>query len=354
MPSKVICILGMHRSGTSTITRTINLLGAYLGHEQDLIPAAPDNPEGFWERTDVVDLHDRILEKFKRTPDIITPLPLGWHRAANLRALKQELRQLIEDNFGQRKFWAWKDPRTCVLLDLWKEVLTDLSMEVNCVFIVRNPLDVAKSLQKRNNIQFQKALGFWLNHNICALESSSNIPTVLLNYDDFVERWEPEMRRITRALNISWPVSDEKYKNEVESFIRPSLRHNKSSIEQLKVLPAPIRDLYDLILGQTGKLHPDASFYESIGKLAREFRTYSSFFDFDMDHLFDRGVYLSNFESNRERTVPALQVAEVKETDVSNTCESDCPKSQDLDPTETLNPSANKRTLLSLIFGKSR
>jgi hypothetical protein len=52
-----ICILGMHRSGTSVTARAINLLGAYLGEEKDLMPHNPYNPEGFWERQDIYDLH---------------------------------------------------------------------------------------------------------------------------------------------------------------------------------------------------------------------------------------------------------------------------------------------------------
>lgn len=45
MKSKAICIIGMHRSGTSAITHAVNLLGAHLGEKADMMPPSPDNPE---------------------------------------------------------------------------------------------------------------------------------------------------------------------------------------------------------------------------------------------------------------------------------------------------------------------
>ena len=35
-----IIILGMHRSGTSMVARALNLMGAYLGEADELVPAA--------------------------------------------------------------------------------------------------------------------------------------------------------------------------------------------------------------------------------------------------------------------------------------------------------------------------
>jgi len=46
---RVVCIAGMHRSGTSMVTRMLNKLGFYLGDTSELMEAAADNPEGFWE-----------------------------------------------------------------------------------------------------------------------------------------------------------------------------------------------------------------------------------------------------------------------------------------------------------------
>ena len=56
-----IFVLGMHRSGTSVITRLINLMGAYIGPKELSTGANPENPKGFWERRDVRDENDAVL-----------------------------------------------------------------------------------------------------------------------------------------------------------------------------------------------------------------------------------------------------------------------------------------------------
>ena len=58
----IVCILGMHRSGTSLLAR-INLLGVYLGPPNRLMPAAPENPKGFWEYQPIMELNNEILAR---------------------------------------------------------------------------------------------------------------------------------------------------------------------------------------------------------------------------------------------------------------------------------------------------
>src|SRR5437763_425787 len=57
--SRALVVLGMHRSGTSAMTRTLSLLGAAL--PKDVMQARSDNPIGFWEPQKVADLNDEIL-----------------------------------------------------------------------------------------------------------------------------------------------------------------------------------------------------------------------------------------------------------------------------------------------------
>ena len=52
-PRTAILVSGMHRSGTSAITRVVSLLGA--GLPCDIIDARRDNERGFWEGRAVVD-----------------------------------------------------------------------------------------------------------------------------------------------------------------------------------------------------------------------------------------------------------------------------------------------------------
>ena len=63
MPSQRTCllVLGMHRSGTSAITRIFNLMGAEP--PKQLLDAGPSNEAGHWEPERLVLLHDQMLEE---------------------------------------------------------------------------------------------------------------------------------------------------------------------------------------------------------------------------------------------------------------------------------------------------
>src|SRR6185295_18114718 len=175
-----ICILGMHRSGTSVVSRAVNLLGVYLGETKDLAQRNESNPEGFWEHAAIVGMHNRLLAHLSSGWDRTAPLPAGWDRGMGIEPFRNELRDIILANFAARSPWGWKDPRTCLFLPLWRHVLGQLGVSLSGIFVVRNPLDVANSLGRRDAMPLRKAMELWFHYNIAALESASEVPLAFL------------------------------------------------------------------------------------------------------------------------------------------------------------------------------
>ena len=285
-----ICILGMHRSGTSSITRGLNLLGVYLGEEKDIVKPLPENPEGFWERYDIYYLHNRLLKTMKRDWDATAPLPENWHKLDEIRSLKNELVGLVKKEFFGRPLWLWKDPRTCLLLPLWKDVLSGLGIGIKVVFVVRNPLDVARSLEKRNGFPLDKGLGIWFNNTIAALKECEDQETIFLSYDRFLDDWEIELKKCTDSLGIQWPADETEFRAKMSCFVRRDLRHSSSGMNELSAVKAPelVIRLYSLLLelqSGTGKLN--ASVGRMIEAMYQEFNCYARLFDFDMAALAD-------------------------------------------------------------------
>lgn len=286
---RAICILGAHRSGTSTVTRGLNLLGAYLGEENDLMRPLPENPEGFWERLDVYDLQNHLLSTMKRDWDATAPLPEGWHKAAEIRPLKDELVALVKNNFLGQPLWAWKDPRTCLLLPLWKDVLAELAIDLKVVFVVRNPLDVARSLKKRNGFTTDKGLGVWFNNTLAALHGIEGLDTVFLSYDSFLDDWETELKRCAAGLGLNWPTVETFLQAEMATFVRRDLRHSVSGTDELHAVkaPEPVIRLYMLlldILSGNVALHAAKKMTED---MYQEFCSYARLFEYDMATLAD-------------------------------------------------------------------
>lgn len=277
---KAICILGMHRSGTSTITRSLNLLGVYLGKDKDIIPPYPENPEGFWERWDIYHLQEALLAALKRSWDTAMPFPDGWQTAAELQPFKSELAGLIKENFADVALWGWKDPRSMLLFDIWKDVLADLNTGLSVVFAVRNPLDVARSLEKRNGFTLDKGFGIWFNYNISALRTIVGIRTVFISYDRFLANWEQELRRCAVTLTIDWPHDDTELKESMKSFIRSDLRHSCSTMDDLLKAgaPKPVVKLYGLLATLLDGAACKDSLAGAVNDLYAEFFEYSRFY----------------------------------------------------------------------------
>lgn len=285
---KAICILGMHRSGTSTVARAINLLGASLG-DDGLMPPTPDNPEGYWERLDIVEFQTQLLHQLDRTWDTAAPFPENWHLAPRLAGFRDELKSLVTSQFGGKPLWAWKDPRTCLLLPIWKQALADLGIELVCVFVVRSPLDVAGSLRKRDGIPSSKGFGMWFNHYVTALKDTAGIPRVFVSYDQFLESWETELRPRMSSLGLDWPAEELSLREAMGSFIKPHLRHNKSRAAELEAVPKPVRDLNDVLTNAC--LHPGRPGKEAdlaANQLYSEFVSFASLFVDDLKKPLDK------------------------------------------------------------------
>jgi len=296
--SMAVCILGMHRSGTSTISRAINLLGAYLGDDKDIMPPEVDNPEGFWERNDIVAIHDQLLSALHLRWD--TPIPLidGWHRSSCAEPFCKQLREIVRTAFAGRPLWAWKDPRTCILIDFWKELVVEADAELVVLFAVRNPLDVAASLRKRSGFAAGKSFGIWFAYNLTALRALRGIRTAFISYDRLLERGEEELRRCAVVLNIAWPDDNAKLKSALDSFLRPDLRHSKSCDADLEGVPLPVRRLFRIITAALERPDPvNDSFFEEIDALHQEFGDFAELFRADIEARFDGDQTIASLQS---------------------------------------------------------
>ncbi|RAN77081.1 hypothetical protein B5P43_20415 [Bacillus sp. SRB_336] len=242
---QAILIIGMHRSGTSALTRVINLHGVPLGSE--LLGRAFDNEAGFWENQRVVNLHEQLLADLGSSWDDTRELREGWFDDALTAAYDDELAALIEDEFGDARIWAVKDPRLCRLLPLWLKTLSRLDIEPKLIFALRHPAEVVGSLMRRNELSAAEASLLWLRHLAEPVEASHGIPACTVDYDHLLGDWREGMRRIGSTLHVVWPTPSRDCAAAVDEHLSTDLRHQHSAVTQ-ELLPAAWRgmllDLY--------------------------------------------------------------------------------------------------------------
>jgi Sulfotransferase family len=176
-----VVVLGMHRSGTSAVSRILNLLGADIGPESNLLTEY-DNPTGHWESKALVACNDRILAAFGRSWDFPPWLAPGWEHTPRASRLLPELAETFAAVYGSGP-WVWKDPRTCLTFPLWRRVL---GTEARVVLVFRDPGAVVASVKRRDGIPSLYTLGLWQHYVRESVAASAGLPAVCLQFEDLV------------------------------------------------------------------------------------------------------------------------------------------------------------------------
>ena len=244
---RVILTLGMHRSGTSALTRTLNLLGAGLpGTLQE--PRELENPRGFWEAREVMEIHDRFLSAVGSRWNDIRPLPPEAFQGRPARQCRDELTAVLGVALGATPLVAVKDPRMCRLLPIWLGLLAGMGVDVQAVLPIRNPLEVAFSLQARNDIDRDQALMLWLIHTLLAERETRRLKRHYVTYSAFLDA--PERAAANLAARLGWFDPDRigEALPAIVDFWSAPLRHHvqaDSVILEDPVVPTWVREVYD-------------------------------------------------------------------------------------------------------------
>ncbi len=226
----LILVLGMHRSGTSAITRVLNIAGSVL--PPDLMEASPENEAGYWESKEVVAANDAFFESLGMAYHSISPMPDGFETMAEASTLRERIHNLLEQTPHQKSLLI-KDPRISRLLPIWKAVAREADHDIKIVFMLRNPLEVMDSLDLRGNISPEKAGFSWLQHNLEAEYHSRGLPRVFVGYSKLLDDWRSQLKRIQTALGEFIPGPDAEAAALIDSFLQAGLRHHAHSDREL-------------------------------------------------------------------------------------------------------------------------
>lgn len=146
--NKVLVILGMHRSGTSLISRWLMECGLNIGDK--LYGPGTGNEEGHFEDLDFLHLHQEILTNHHLPETGLTDIPLEVLSTGEY----QRLCDIINHKSKLHEQWGWKDPRTCMFLDIYRKAIPSAKYFV----IIRHYNDVVNSLVKRDFKKLEKTV----------------------------------------------------------------------------------------------------------------------------------------------------------------------------------------------------
>jgi hypothetical protein len=154
MSRSPIIVIGMHRSGTTLLTRMLEACGVFWG-------ALPDeyNESPFFQS-----LNEALFAMASATWDSPEPVAHFFDEADNRQRAATFLRKRLQEGLlaeycngyesgttAQPKslpvFWGWKDPRNAFTLGLWLARFPDARV----IHIFRSGIDVALSLWQRES-----------------------------------------------------------------------------------------------------------------------------------------------------------------------------------------------------------
>lgn len=218
-----ILVMGMHRSGTSALTRMLNLHGVELG--EDLLAPGRDNVQGFWEKRAVMQMHDRLLARLDRSWNDPRPLPEGWVDSEAAAEATGEIAAILGE-FAGKPLFAIKDPRICQFMELWLPIMQRLHIRPVAVIAVRHPQEVVDSIHSRDGWPRELSCLLWARSIIDTLGSTTKLPRCVVSYERLLVDWRDAMSRVAGKLDLEWPVSSDQAAAAVQEFLNPGERHH--------------------------------------------------------------------------------------------------------------------------------
>jgi hypothetical protein len=212
-----LLVLGMHRSGTSLLSGLMAEAGVSLG--EHLMPAAPDNPKGFWENQPIVDFNESLLNLFGQTWASWEPLPEHWLEDERLEGYRETLASILDSEFGNSDTICIKDPRLCRLLPFWQPLLSERGMRVIGLVVSRPVGKVAASLQARDSMGPAQARALWMRYSLDNLAGAQELEQLRTSYEALLAAPEEFLSALQKQLGSSLAL-------ENMEFADSSLRHH--------------------------------------------------------------------------------------------------------------------------------
>ncbi|WP_144213666.1 hypothetical protein [Shewanella donghaensis] len=232
MDKALYIVLGMHRSGTSLISAGINSLGLDFGNK--LMGESESNQKGHWEDTDIVGLNNKLFKLLNVNWDYLGLLPEQWHHQPEIINLRNEALLLIEHKLNNAKSdLCIKDPRIIRLFPFWSDVFEILGIKPNYIFVYRSPIDVMKSLLKRDKKPLIEGQLLWLHHNLDYFSELAKHKVVFIEFNEFVADSKSQLVRIAKYFSISYVESQ--LESFAHDFLDKSLINSQTNSYNLSV-----------------------------------------------------------------------------------------------------------------------
>lgn len=233
MKKQLIVVLGMHRSGTSALTRGLTVLGAELG--ENLLEANEQvNAKGFWEDKDILQLNIELMQALGLEWDVLSPISAADCNSEIARQFIPKALNILKTKLASVTLFAIKDPRVSVLLPFWQQVFSLLNIEAYYLITSRNPKSVMHSLANRDNFLPEKSYYLWQKYMLSCLKYTQNQPRLVIDFDLLMTQPAVQLTRIAELLSVPFSSENKAFDEYEKEFLDNSLRHTQYELADLQ------------------------------------------------------------------------------------------------------------------------
>ncbi|WAC60147.1 hypothetical protein [Brevundimonas sp. SL130] len=307
MKRTALTVLGMHRSGTSSVAGALALLGATA--PKTMFDPSPDNPKGYWESRAAVHLNDRMLGIGGSWWNDWRPLEPTRYSETQTGDFRSEIISLLQSEYGQAETIVLKDPRLCRLWPIWEPAVIESGFEPGYVLPLRPPAEVARSLLMRDGFSMEEGLLLWLQHVLSAERYSRGRPRVVLRWSDFIQDWSSQVARIAQSLDWIHDPSPAAAA-AVDDFLAPDPRTRRSTLSEARQ-PSQIHDWANQAYGlMTALMLEDtAATHHRIDDLARLFDSACGLFGAALAPALVKAQTAQTYQMERDQALHEASVA---------------------------------------------
>lgn len=296
-PGKVaVVVLGMHRSGTSSLAGMLDGLGC-RGPATPM-PGTDANAAGYYESLPVFRLNDAILTALGSRWDDWRPLRPDAHRSPRLAEFHDKARAVLQAEYGDGSLIYLKDPRISLLLPFWRGVLRDAGYRCVYLHTHRSPSEIGASLQRRDDIDPGLSLLAWLSQVLQAERHSRGEVRHFTSYEALLCDPAAVAAAAEAAFGFPWPRPTEAGAGRVNRALRHHDDGARAVLEDARV-PGLIRQTLE-ILEQWAAQGEQAADHTQLDDIAAAFDEAEGLFAGAMQALRSRSAQLAPTRAREE------------------------------------------------------
>jgi len=233
-----ITILGMPRGGTLFVMDVLRCHGVAIAAGPSASCPDAGSPSGFRQ------INERLLARHGGGWDAPPELPEGWESGPGMDSLRSAAEELVS-RVASREPWAWADPVGAFTLPFW----TSITDGVKPLVVIRNPLEVIVSQHAKTTCSLPFAVDLIRRYLRAILRTTTPAGRVVTHYAAYASDARAEANRVLAALGCPTASTAADWRG-----YRPSLRHARFSLEQLRAftLPTDIIEMYETLYAEAG------------------------------------------------------------------------------------------------------